>query len=91
LLVALGALAAVIFPPTLALTAQWSAPEARASVLAGFNLAGSAGFALGPVAGAWAERIGGFPLAFDLAGAVTIAAALGLALRLARGRDVASG
>jgi MFS family permease len=85
LLVALGALAAVIFPPTLSLTARWSAPEARASVLAGFNLAGSAGFAIGPVAGAWAERVGGFRLAFDLAGGVALAAAAGIALLLARG------
>lgn len=95
LLVVLGALAAVIFPPTLALTAQWSEPEARASVLAGFNLAGSAGFALGPVAGAWAARAGGFTLAFDLAGGVSLAAALGLVLLLAGGsavvREVGSG
>jgi MFS family permease len=89
LLVVLGALAAVIFPPTLALTAQWSDPEVRASVLAGFNLAGSAGFALGPVAGAWAERVGGFTLAFDLAGALSLAAALGLGLLLAGGNPVA--
>ena len=79
----------MIFPPTLALTAGWSAPEARASVLAGFNLAGSAGFALGPVVGAWAERVGGFRLAFDLAGAVALAAALATALILVRGGGAA--
>ena len=56
LLVMLGALAAVIFPPTLALTAEWTAPETRASALAGFNVAGSLGFALGPIAGVWAHR-----------------------------------
>ena len=55
ILVLLGAFAAVIFPPTLSLTAEWTAPEARASALAGFNVAGSLGFALGPVAGAWAD------------------------------------
>jgi hypothetical protein len=56
ILLTLGALAALIFPPTLALTAEWTAPETRASALAGFNVAGSLGFALGPVAGAWAHR-----------------------------------
>ena len=47
---------------------------ARASALAGFNVAGSLGFALGPVAGAWAHRAvggeaGSFTAAFDLAAA----------------------
>ena len=41
ILIALGALAALIFPPTLALTAEWTARETRASALAGFNVAGS--------------------------------------------------
>jgi len=75
LLVLLGALAAVIFPPTLALTAEWTTPETRASALAGFNLAGSLGFALGPVAGAWAARHVGFAGAFDVAAAAALAAA----------------
>jgi MFS family permease len=79
LLVVLGLLAAVIFPPTLALTADWTAPGTRASALAGFNFAGSLGFALGPLAGAWAERVGGFSLAFDVAGAAAVAAALAVA------------
>lgn len=81
LLVTLGALAAMIFPPTLALTAEWTAPESRASALAGFNVAGSLGFALGPVAGAWAHRaVGGddssFTAAFDLAAAAAGAGAV---------------
>lgn len=38
ILMTLGALAALIFPPTLALTAEWTAPETRASALAGFNV-----------------------------------------------------
>jgi len=75
LLVTLGALAAVIFPPTLSLTAEWTAPETRASAIAGFNIAGSLGFALGPVAGAWAERHAGFAAAFDVAAAAALAAA----------------
>lgn len=85
LLMTLGALAAMIFPPTLALTAEWTAPESRASALAGFNVAGSLGFALGPVAGAWAhQNVGGagasFTAAFDLAAAAALAGALAAAV-----------
>jgi MFS family permease len=88
LLVLLGALAAVIFPPTLSLTADWTAPESRASALAGFNVAGSLGFALGPVAGAWAHRAGGNTAAFDLAAAAAAAgAAAVLVARLRARRD----
>jgi MFS family permease len=89
LLVALGALAAVIFPPTLALTAEWTAPETRASALAGFNVAGSLGFALGPIAGAWAHQsVGGgggsFTAAFDLAAAAAFVGSLAAAIALRR-------
>jgi MFS transporter, DHA1 family, tetracycline resistance protein len=84
-MVVLGLLAAVIFPPTLALTAEWSTPETRASALGAFNLAGSLGFALGPVAGAAAARIlGGYAAAFDLAGGVLVAGAAGVALFVRR-------
>lgn len=90
LLIALGALAAMIFPPTLALTAEWTAPETRASALAGFNVAGSLGFALGPVAGAWAHRSLGegqsFTAAFDLAAATALAGALAAGVAFARAR-----
>jgi MFS family permease len=81
-MVVLGLLAAVIFPPTLTLTAQWSTVETRASALAAFNVAGSAGFALGPIAGARAVEAAGFAAAFDLAGVVVLAgaAAVGVAL-----------
>ncbi len=82
LLVALGALAALIFPPTLALTAEWTAPETRASALAGFNVAGSLGFALGPIAGAWAHRVAGFTAAFDLAAAAAFLGALAATVAL---------
>lgn len=84
LLVALGALAAVIFPPTLALTAEWTAPESRASALAGFNVAGSLGFALGPIAGAWAHKASGFTASFDLAAAAALAGAIAATLALLR-------
>lgn len=81
-LVGLGGLAAVIFPPTLALTAEWSTAASRASAMAGFNLAGSLGFALGPVTGAWAARSGDYGFAFDLAGGLAVVAALVLAAAL---------
>jgi MFS family permease len=88
----LGLLAAVIFPPTLALTAEWSSPATRASAIAGFNVAGSLGFALGPVVGARAAAAGGYAGAFELGGTVAVAGAVvatvaGLLVRrrLARG------
>jgi MFS family permease len=79
-------LAALIFPPTLALTAEWTAPETRASALAGFNVAGSLGFALGPIAGAWAHEVSGFTAAFDLAAAAAFAGALAAITALVRSR-----
>jgi len=75
-MVLLGAAAAVMFPPTLALTAELAGAEARATAMAGFNFAGSLGFAIGPVAGAWARGVVGFEGAFLLAGACAVAAAL---------------
>ena len=76
----LGLLAAVIFPPTLALTAEWSTEETRASAIAGFNVAGSLGFALGPVAGARTSELFGFGAAFELGGGVAVAGALAAAI-----------
>lgn len=72
----LGVLAAVMFPPTLLLTAQLADPRSRASATGGFNLAGSLGFAVGPVVGAWAYEAGGYGVAFIVAGVLEIAAAL---------------
>jgi len=79
-MVLLGLLAAVIFPPTLALVAEWSAATARASAMAAFNLAGSLGFALGPLAGAGLAAVGGERLAFRSAGIAAIVAGLIVAL-----------
>ena len=71
-MIALGMLASVMFPPTLTLTADLSDPRTRGSAMGGFNLAGSLGFALGPVVGAWAQEAGGFGFAFVVAGALEI-------------------
>jgi len=83
-MVLLGGAAAVMFPPTLALTAALSGPDSKATAMAGFNLAGSVGFALGPVTGAWARGLWGFEGAFLLAGSLAVVAAvvtLGLRMR----------
>jgi len=78
-MVVLGLAAAVIFPPTLALIVDWSAPTVRASAMAGFHLAGSLGFACGPLVGAALAGVGGERLAFRAAGALAIGAALAAA------------
>ncbi len=72
----LGVLAAVMFPPAITLTAQLSDPRTRGSAMGGFNLAGSVGFAIGPLAGVWAYKAHGFGFAFVLAGALEVLAAI---------------
>ncbi len=72
----LGVLAAIMFPPAIVLTAELSRPLNRASAMGGFNLAGSLGFAVGPLVGAWAWTRSGFGFAFALCGALEIALAL---------------
>lgn len=69
---ALGVLAAFMFPPAITLTADLSSPSTRASAMGGFNLAGSLGFAIGPVVGAWAYEQGGFGVAFIVAGTLEL-------------------
>lgn len=71
---ALGVLAAIMFPPTLVLTAELSEPATRGSAMGGFNLAGSVGFAVGPVAGVAIGERYGTGAAFVSAGGLEIAA-----------------
>jgi len=85
-MVALGTLAAVIFPPTLALVAEGSEPATRASAMAAFNLAGSLGFAIGPMLGVGLVATLGEAAAFAGAGAPLVVAA---ALLFAFSRRVA--
>jgi len=75
-MVGLGMLAAVMFPPAILLTAQLSNEGTRGSAVGGFNLAGSLGFALGPLMGAWAYAAKGFGFAFALCGASEVLLAL---------------
>jgi MFS family permease len=83
IMVTLGVLAAVMFPPAILLTARWSDRRTRASAMGAFNLSGSLGFTIGPVLGAWAFREFGFGAAFVICGCLEIlVAAIGyLALR----------
>lgn len=53
-----GVVAALMYAPSLVLTAELAGPGQRASTLAGFNVAGSMGFALGPLLGG--TLVGGF-------------------------------
>ena len=77
IMLGLGVLAAVMFPPAILLVAELSDPRVRGSAMGAFNVAGSLGFALGPLLGAWAYESRGFAFAFVVCGAVEIAAAVG--------------
>ena len=85
-MVALGVLASIMFPPAIALTGELSDARTRGSAMGGFNLAGSLGFAAGPVVGAWAHEAHGFGFAFVVAGALEIAVVL-IALVFVRGEQ----
>ncbi len=69
---ALGVLASVMFPPAILLTGQLSDSETRGSAMGGFNLAGSLGFAIGPLVGVWVFEQAGFGVAFVVSGAIEI-------------------
>jgi len=72
----LGVLAAVMFPPSMVLTAQLSDSRTRGSAMGGFNLAGSLGFAVGPLAGAAFLEAGGAGAAFVSSGVLELLTAL---------------
>ena len=71
-MIALGMFAALMFPPAILLTARWSDRDTRGSAIGGFNLAGSLGFAVGPIFGAWAYSARGFGFAFAAVGMAEI-------------------
>lgn len=71
---ALGVLAAVMFPPSMSLTVQLSDPQTRGSAMGGFNLAGSLGFALGPICGHFIYEASGFSIAFIVSGGLELLA-----------------
>ncbi len=76
LMIGLGVLASVMFPPAIVLTSQLSDERMRGSAVGGFNLAGSLGFAIGPIFGAWAFAARGFGFAFALCGLFEVLLAL---------------
>jgi len=86
IMVALGVFAAVMFPPAILLTSQLADPRARGSAMGGFNLAGSLGFALGPLLGGWAYVERGFAFAFVVCGLLEIALAVAAGLAVWRWR-----
>ena len=71
----LGIFAAVMFPPAILLTSQLSAPGTRGSAMGGFNVAGSLGFAIGPIVGGAVYSAYGFGTAFVMCGLAEIAVA----------------
>ena len=75
-MVGLGLFAAVMFPPAILLTSQLSDPGTRGSAMGGFNLAGSLGFALGPLLGGAVYAARGFGVAFAVCGLIEITLAL---------------
>ncbi len=75
-MIGLGLFAAVMFPPAILLTSQLSAPSTRGSAMGGFNLAGSLGFALGPLVGGAIYAAHGFGVAFAFCGLIEILLAL---------------
>ena len=86
-MIALGVFASVMFPPAILLTSLLSDPRARGSAMGGFNLAGSLGFAIGPIVGAWAYSARGFGFAFVVVGVLEILLAVVGTLVVARWRQ----
>lgn len=77
IMVTLGVLAAIMFPPAITLTAQLSSPTTRGTAMGAFNFAGSLGFAIGPLVGGLMYEIEGYGAAFLLSGTMEILLALG--------------
>jgi len=75
-MIGLGLFAAVMFPPAILLTSQLSDPSTRGSAMGAFNLAGSLGFALGPLLGGAVYAAQGFGVAFALCGLIEVALAV---------------
>lgn len=84
IMVLLGVLAAIMFPPAIALTSMYSEPSTRGTAMGAFNFAGSLGFAIGPLVGVWMYTLSGYPNAFVLSGTMEILLALATAVIVGR-------
>jgi MFS family permease len=87
-----GVIAALMYAPSLVLAAQYGGADCRASALAAFNMAGSLGFAAGPVLSSVLLALFGWFMArpyapvFVIIGAIEIVLALGVFVLVRRGR-----
>ena len=87
-----GVIAALMYAPSLVLAAHYGGAECRASALAAFNMAGSLGFAAGPVISSVLLAVFGWFLArpyapvFVIIGAIEIVLALGVLMLVRTGR-----
>jgi MFS family permease len=68
-MLAVGVLGALVAPATMALVTDLSPPEGRGAAMAGFNVAGSLGFLVGAVGGAFLADFYDFFVAFAVVGA----------------------
>ncbi len=91
----IGATAAVMFVPSMLMTADLAPPEIRSTALGAFNMAGSLGFILGPMTGGFVSEwvaasrgaAAGYQAAFVVAGLselLCVGLALPILLRLRR-------
>ncbi|MGF1642044.1 MAG: MFS transporter [Thiotrichales bacterium] len=86
-----GVIAALMYAPSLVLAARYGGLECRASALAAFNMAGSLGFAVGPLLsssllalfGLW--LVAPYPAVFVTIGAIEVALALVVWVMVRRG------
>ena len=87
-----GVIAALMYAPSLVLAAQYGGSDCRASALAAFNMAGSLGFAAGPLLSSALLAICGllldhpYPPVFVAIGLIEIVLAIAVLLLVRRGR-----
>lgn len=75
-MLAVGVLGALVAPATMALVTDLSPPEGRGAAMAGFNVAGSLGFLVGAVGGAFLADAYDFSVAFAVVGASEVVVAV---------------
>jgi MFS family permease len=71
-----GILAAMMYPPSIALAGDLAPKDKRGSSLGGFNVFGSLGFAVGPFVGGFLAETFGYTVAFAVGGLSEVVVAL---------------